>query len=189
MDEIKAVIEGLLFISGEDGLTLDEITKIVELDKEEVIKVIKALYNDYENINRGMHIEYLGEHFKLTTKAKHKEYYKKLIAEEESSNLSQSSLETLAIIAYNGPITRTDIDELRGVNSSYVIRKLLLKGLIEEVGRAESAGKPRLYNITDKFLDYFGLGSVEELPEIKIEENNTLDDEQNLFESKYKEEI
>ncbi len=189
MDEIKAVIEGLLFISGEDGLTLDEITKIVELDKEEVKKVIKDLYNDYENINRGMHIEYLGEHFKLTTKAKHKEYYKKLVAEEESSNLSQSSLETLAIIAYNGPITRTDIDELRGVNSSYVIRKLLLKGLIEEVGRADSAGKPRLYNITNKFLDYFGLGSVEELPEIKIEKNNTLDDEQNLFESKYKEEI
>ena len=90
MDEIKAVIEGLLFISGEDGLTLDEITKIVELDKEEVKKIIKDLYNDYENINRGMHIEYLGEKFKLTTKAKHKEYYKKLVAEEESSNLSQS---------------------------------------------------------------------------------------------------
>lgn len=189
MDEIKAIIEGLLFISGEDGLTIDEISKIIEIDKEEIKKIIKELYNDYENINRGMHIEYLGEHFKLTTKAKHKNYYKKLVNEEENSTLSQSALETLAIIAYNGPITRIEIDNIRGVNSSYVIRKLLLKGLIEESGRAESPGKPRLYKTTNKFLDYFGLGSIDELPEIKNIENNVIDDEKNLFESKYREEI
>ncbi len=184
----KAVIEGLLFVSGDEGLSLEEICNITEKDKEEVSTLIKDLYNDYENNERGMHIEFLGNKFKLTTKVEHKEFYQKLIKEEENSILSQSSLETLAIIAYNGPITRIEIDEIRGVNSSYVVRKLLLKGLIEETGRAETAGKPRIYNITSKFLDYFGLGSIEELPKIEISSNEENDNELNLFNSKYKEE-
>ena len=135
-----------------------------------------------------MRIEYLGNKFKLTTKSEHKDFYKKLVNEEQNSLLSQSSLETLAIIAYNGPITRVDIDNIRGVNSTYVIRKLLLKGLIEESGRADTAGKPRLYNVTSKFLDYFGLGSISELPKIIDIEHEEINDDTNLFTSKYKEE-
>lgn len=185
---MKAIVEGLLFVSGEEGLTLNEICDIIEKDIDEVKKTIKELYDDYENSNRGIHIEYLGNHFKLTTKIEHKEYYRKMISNEENSKLSQSALETLAIIAYNEPITRIDIDNIRGVNSSYVIRKLLLKGLIEEVGISESAGRPRLYGVTSKFLDYFGLGSIEELPKIELK-NNNIDDEKSLFDSKYKEEI
>ena len=186
----KAVVEGLLFVCGEEGLSLDEISNLIEKDKTETSEIIKSLYTDYENNDRGMHIEYLGNKFKLTTKAEHKDFYKKLVNEEQNSILSQSALETLAIIAYNGPITRIDLDNIRGVNSSYVIRKLLLKGLIEETGRAESAGKPRLYNITSKFLDYFGLGSISELPKIiENEETYENDLETNLFASKYKEEI
>ena len=181
---MKAVIEGLLFISGEDGLTLEELENIIEKDKEEIKETIKEMYKEYEDSNRGIRIEYLGNHFKLTTKQEHKEYYKKLVNVEENSILSQSALETLAIIAYNGPITRIDVDNIRGVNSSYVVRKLLLKGLIEDVGKSEQAGRPRLYNITAKFLDYFGLGSVDELPKIDVDEN-IVDDNNNLFESKY----
>lgn len=190
MNEIKAIIEGLLFVSGEDGLTLNDIINITEKSESEIKDSIKQLYKDYEKDDRGIQLEFLGDHFKLTTKAIHKEFYKKLISNEESSILSQSALETLAIIAYNAPITRIDVDNIRGVNSSYAIRKLLLKGLIEEVGRAESAGRPRLYNVTNRFLDYFGLGSIDELP--KIEENNNIeenDDIKNLFESKYQEKI
>lgn len=185
---ITAIIEGLLFVSGEDGLSLEEICNITDKTKEDITSSIKELYKLYEEENRGINIEYLGNKFKLTTKTEHKEYYKKLIKNEENSTLSQSSLETLAIIAYNGPITRIEIDEIRGVNSSYVVRKLLLKGLIEEVGRADAAGKPRIYSVTSKFLDYFGLGSINELPEIinnDIEEN---DNNINLFNSKYIEE-
>ena len=185
---MKAIVEGLLFLSGEDGLTLEDISKVIEKDIEEVKLIIKELYNDYTDENRGIQIEYLGNHFKLTTKKEHKEYYKKLTIDEESSILSQSALETLAIIAYNAPLTRVDIDNIRGVNSSYVVRKLLLKGLIEEVGRSDAPGRPRLYNITPRFLDYFGLGSIEELPKLE-ERQEILDDEKYLFESKYKEEI
>ena len=183
---MKAVIEGLLFLSGEEGLTLEEICSITENNEETIKQNIKELYNDYLNSDRGIQIEYLGNHFKLTTKSVHKEYYKKLIKQEQDSILTQSALETLAIIAYNAPITRIDIDNIRGVNSSYVIRRLLLKGLIEDVGYADSPGRPKLYNVTSKFLDYFGLGSVDELP--KIENNETEDLETNLFMSKYKEE-
>lgn len=183
---MKAIIEGLLFVSGEDGLTLDEICSITEKELDEVKSTIKELYNDYEDSDRGIKLEFLGNHFKLTTKKEHKEYYKKLITEEVNSTLSQSALETLAIIAYNEPITRLDVDNIRGVNSSYAIRKLLLKGLIQDVGRSDMPGRPILYGVTSKFLDYFGLGSIDELPEITVE-NNDSDEETNLFESKYKE--
>ena len=184
----KAIVEGLLFVCGDEGLSLDEISKLIEKDKNETSLIIKELYNDYETNERGMRIEYLGNKFKLTTKSEHKDFYKKLVNEEQNSLLSQSSLETLAIIAYNGPITRVDIDNIRGVNSTYVIRKLLLKGLIEESGRADTAGKPRLYNVTSKFLDYFGLGSISELPKIIDIEHEEINDDTNLFTSKYKEE-
>ena len=185
---MKAVVEGLLFLSGSDGLTIDEISNIIEKNSDEVGLIIKELYNDYNSSDRGIQIEFLGNHYKLTTKKEHKEYYKKLTIDEENSTLSGSSLETLAIIAYNAPITRVDIDNIRGVNSSYVVRKLLLKGLIEEVGRSEAPGRPRLYNITPMFLDYFGLGSLDELPKLEAKEE-LITDEKSLFDSKYTEDV
>ena len=185
---MKALLEGLLFVKGSDGLSLEEIVSLTGENIDAIKSTLVELYNDYQNEERGIQLELLGNRYKLTTKEKHKEIYKKLVFEEESSNLSQSALETLAIIAYNEPITRIEIDEIRGVNSSYVIRKLLLKNLIQEVGRAELAGHPRLYGVTNDFLDYFGLNSVKDLPELKpIEEVEK--EETNLFESKYKEEV
>ena len=185
---MKAIVEGLLFLSGEDGLTLEEISNVIDKDTNEVKLIIKDLYNDYSSEDRGIQIEFLGDHFKLTTKKEHKEFYKKLVIDDENSTLSQSVLETLAIIAYNAPLTRIDIENIRGVNSSYAVRKLLLKGLIEEVGRSDSPGRPRLYNVTSRFLDYFGLGSIDELPKLE-EKEIIIDEEKSLFESKYKEEI
>ena len=185
---MKAIVEGLLFLSGEDGLTLEEISNVTEKNVDEIKLLIKELYNDYCNEDRGIQIEFLGNHFKLTTKKEHKEYYKKLVIDDENSILSQSALETLAIIAYNAPLTRIEIDNIRGVNSSYVVRKLLLKGLIEEIGRSDAPGRPRLYNVTPRFLDYFGLGSLDELPKLE-EKEEIIDDEKSLFESKYKEEV
>ena len=185
---MKAIVEGLLFLSGEDGLTLEEISNVTEKNVDEIKLIIKELYNDYCDENRGIQIEFLGNHFKLTTKKEHKEYYKKLVIDDENSILSQSALETLAIIAYNAPLTRIEIDNIRGVNSSYVVRKLLLKGLIEEIGRSDAPGRPRLYNVTPRFLDYFGLGSLDELPKLE-EKEEIVDSETSLFESKYKEEI
>lgn len=184
----KGIIEGLLFVYGDEGLDIKTICEIVEIDENIATTTIKQLYNDYENNDRGIHLEFLGNKFKLTTKPEHDVFYKKIVSIEQNTSLSQSALETLAIIAYNGPITRNQIDNIRGVNSSYVIRKLLLKGLITESGRSEEPGRPKMYNITPKFLDHFGLGSIKDLPKIEI--NTEIEDiDTNLFNSKYKEDI
>ena len=184
---MKAMIEGLLFVKGSDGLSLEEIVTLTNSEANEVKKALKELYDDYQSEERGIQLELLGNRYKLTTKEQHRHLYEQLTLEEETSNLSNSALEVLAIIAYNEPITRLDIDEVRGVNSSYVIRKLLLKNLIQEVGRAELAGRPKLYGVTNDFLDYFGLNSTSELPELKpVEEIDN--DEKDLFASKYYEE-
>lgn len=183
---MKAIIEGLLFLVGDEGLTIEEIGNIIEKPFDEINECINELSHDYEDSTRGIQIEFLGGHYKLTTKAIHKDYYQKLTLNEENSELSQASLETLAIIAYNAPITRIDIDNIRGVNSTFIIRKLLLKGLIEEVGKSDAPGRPKLYNVTQNFLDYFGLGNINELPTIETPEVIEEDDK-NLFESKYTE--
>ena len=133
-----------------------------------------------------MHIEIFGDKYKLVTKKEYKEYLKKLVPDEEDL-LTQSNLETLAIIAYNQPITRLQVEEIRGVSATHTMRKLLMRDLIKELGRSELPGRPILYGTTDFFLDYFGINSLEELPKIKIEEQDQ--EEENLFESKYKEEI
>lgn len=182
---MKAALEGLLFISGDNGLTLKQISEILEISIEESKLILKNLYIDYNSEKRGIKLEFLGEHFKLTTKKEHKKYYEKLVIDEQSTKLSQSALEVLSIIAYNQPISRIQVDKIRGVNSSYVIRKLVLKNLIEDCGRSSEAGRPLLYKVTDNFLNYFGLGSIKDLPDIKeIEVNN---EEKNLFEIRYNE--
>lgn len=185
---MKAVIEGLLFISGDEGLTFNQLKDILNIDINELKSLIKQLYIDYQSEERGIKLELLGNHFKLTTKQEHKDFYKKLIKDDENNKLSQAALETLSIIAYNDPISRIDIDEIRGISSGYLIRKLILKGLIEEKGKSDVPGRPTLYGVTNNFLDYFGLGSVKELPQItNSEKKESTDETKNLFETKYTE--
>lgn len=186
---MQAALEGLLFISGDNGLSLKQICEILEIDKEQAKMLIKELYNELDKESRGIKLEFLGEKFKLTTKRIHAKYFEKLVNVEQNSKLSESALEVLSIIAYKGPISRVQIDKIRGVSSSYTVRKLVLKNLIEECGKSEEAGRPNLYKVTDQFLNYFGLGSIKELPEIKEVETKTEDDNLDLFESRYEETI
>jgi len=129
----------------------------------------------------------LGDRFKLTTKQEHREYYKKLIEVPGTNTLSQAALETLAIIAYNEPITRMQVDEIRGISSSQMIRKLVAKNFIKEVGRSDLPGRPILYRTTSDFLDYFGLATIDDLPKFEDFTTNSAD-EVDLYHSKYKEE-
>ena len=187
----KAVLEGLLFVVGEDGLTLDQIEEVLGLKEEEVKEVVNELKHSYESEDRGLRIDFLGNRLKLTTKFEHREYYQKLLENPETNTLSQAALETLAIIAYNEPITRMQIDKLRGVGSSQMIRKLVAKGLVKESGRSDLPGRPILYETTNDFLDYFGLSNIKELPDmekyIEASEAET-EEEKDLYTSKYKEE-
>lgn len=180
------VLEGLLFVTGEDGLSMDDIEKILEVSKEEALSLIDEYKKLLEDEKRGLKLVYLGNKYKLTTKEEHKAYYELLVDKVVSSTLSQSALEVLAIIAYNEPITVGQIDEIRGVSSRDMVRKLLFRGLVDVVGRSELPGKPMLYKTTDKFLDYFNLSSIDDLPKIEINEEVS-EEEKDLFISKYKE--
>ena len=147
------------------------------------------LKKDYEDDSRGLRIDFLGNRFKITTKFEHKAYYQKLIENPETNFLSQAALETLAIIAYNEPITRVQVDTIRGVGSTSIIRKLVAKGFIKECGRSEIPGRPILYETTSEFLDYFGLSSIEDLPNIEELIQTPEEEEENtdLYTSKYTE--
>ena len=152
-------------------------------NKATILGVENNKYNAEIVDDRGIRISYLGDAFKLTTKPEHKEIYEKLVKKPESNTLSPAALETLAIIAYNGPITRVEIDELRGVSTVFVLRKLLAKDLIKVCGKSTLPGKPNLYEVTNNFLDYFGLATINDLPKLKDSESEELD----LYNTLYKE--
>lgn len=183
----KAILEGLLFVMGEDGLTIETIQDVLELNDEKAKILIMDLKKSYEAEDRGLRIDFLGNKFKLTTKVEHREYYQKLLESPETNTLSQAALETLAIIAYNEPITRMQISALRGVDTTQVIRKLVAKGFIKESGRSDLPGRPIMYETTSEFLDYFGLATIDDLPDIQqfITEEK-VDKDSNLYTSTYK---
>lgn len=184
--KLKAVLEGILFIVGDEGTTLKEMSNILQVSEDEVKNLLLELKKDYEKEDRGLRISYLGNAFKLTTKEEHKEYYGRLVTDNKTTTLSNASLEVLAVIAYNEPITRLKVDEIRGVNSSQIIRRLLARGFIKICGKSDDIGKPNLYKTTNDFLDYFGLSSKNDLPEIIFktkEESNDGD----LYDTTYKE--
>ena len=185
-----AVLEGLLFVVGEDGLNLEQIEDVLEIKEDEAKELVKELKEKYEAEDRGLRIDFLGNKFKLTTKFEHKGYYQKLLENPTTNSLSQAALETLAIIAYNEPVTRIQVDNLRGVASSQMVRKLVAKGFIKEVGRSDLPGRPILYETTSEFLDYFGLPNIDALPELpntitEVEDEEV--EETDLYKSKYKE--
>ena len=183
-----AILEGLLFVVGDDWLTINQMMDILEVSNEEAKELLATLKEKYERDDSGIRMSFLGNTFKLTTKKEHREYYQRLIENEDSNVLSQAALETLAIIAYNQPVTRLDVNEIRGVDSGQMMRKLLAKGLLKEVGRSEALGRPILYGTTAEFLDYFGLSTIEDLPKIeefKLDEESN--DETDLYQSKYTE--
>ena len=186
--EKLAALEGLLFVVGDDGLSINQMMEILEIEHDEAIELINKLKEGYENSDRGIRLHFLGNTFKLTTKQEHRKYYQKLLINEENNTLSNSALETLAIVAYNEPITRVEVDEIRGVQTAQMIRKLVAKGLLKECGRSELPGRPILYKTTSEFLDYFGLSDISELP--KVTPKSELDkNDIDLYKSKYEEEI
>lgn len=180
--KLKGIIEGLLFASGDEGLTITQLSNIIEVDKTTIMLIIEELIFDYEHEQRGMMILKSNEVYHLTTKPEHNEYYKRYIQNPRSSRMTQASLETLAIIAYQQPITKTEIEEIRGVNSDYAVQTLIARSLVENVGRKDTVGRPILYATTKEFLTYFGLTSLEELPPLPqdINQENVVE-EANLF--------
>ena len=182
---LLGVLEGILFAVGDEGITLKALCEVMEIETDQAKELLRQIQKRYESDEHGIRVSYLGDAFKLTTKKEHKDYYHKLLGNPESQTLSESALEVLAIIAYNQPITRIMIDDMRGVACGQIVRKLTARGLIKTVGKSNMPGKPNLYGTTREFLDYFGLSSLEDVPKIDLEETKT-EEETELFTSIYK---
>ncbi len=180
------ILEGILFVMGDEGIDIKSLCEIMNINETEAKDLLKMLKKNYEAEDRGLRISYLGDAFKLTTKEEHREYYQKLVTNPGTNKLSQAALETLAIIAYNQPLTVGEVSEIRGVQSGQLIRKLVAKGLLKEAGKSDMPGRPNLYRTTSEFLDYFGLATIDDLPTVEMEENN--ESETELFTSIYKNE-
>ena len=185
---LLGVLEGILFAVGDEGITLKTLCEVMDIDNDKAKELLKELQQRYENDAYGIRISFLADAFKLTTKSEHAPYYQKLLGSEESQTLSETALEVLAIIAYNQPITRSLIDEMRGVASGHIVRKLCARGLVKISGKSNMPGRPNLYSTTSDFLDYFGLSTINDLPKLEAEDIKT-DEETELFTSIYKENV
>lgn len=163
--KLKSIIEGLLFLSGEEGLSVKQMTEITEQPADIILDALDEMKRNCEQEHRGIQIVQIAGSYKLATLPDHAPYFERLAYSPSRSSLSQAALETLSIVAYRQPITRVEIEEIRGVKAERAIHTLTNKGLIEEVGRAEAIGRPILYGTTKSFLDYFGLAHIRDLPE------------------------
>lgn len=181
----EALVEGMLFIVGESGLTKKQIQTLLNIPKKKVDEIIAHLEQKYASEASGIRLVSFGETYKLATKIEHYPAYEAYFKQEKHFSMSQAMLEVASIIAYRQPITRGRIEDVRGVNSDSIVKKLQLLGLIQEVGVEETPGRPNLYGTTAEFLDYFGLVSLSELPELKDFDVKDIEDEVELFMTKY----
>ena len=164
MTELAKIIEAILFVSGEP-VQLGAVARALEVTELEVSAAADELASDYDYNRRGICLKRFGSHIQLSTRPDYAPQIEKLLQPIQKQSLSQAALETLAVVAYKQPVTRLDIEAVRGGKCDYSVQSLMNKGLIEEVGRKETLGRPILYGTTDAFLSHFGLTSLEDLPQ------------------------
>lgn len=187
---INSVLESLLFVSG-DGITVSQLSEILEISEDEVAAQADALKAFYESNQRGITVVQYDNCIQLKTVEENFRYVNKLAESKKKLPLSAAAMETLSIVAYHQPVTRSSIEFIRGVNSDGPMGKLLERGLIEESGRLDAPGRPILYVTTKEFLRSFGLNSLTDLPDAQsleeaaeeAAEQAQLNDEQTKTES------
>lgn len=165
--ELWAIIEALLFVS-QEPLSLDRVASIVgDVSREEIERALRSLQRELERPGRGLHLVEVAGGFRLVTRADYAPWVKRLEKVKPAPKLSRSALETLAIIAYRQPIVRAEIEKIRGVETSGVLRTLLERRLVRMVGRKDEPGRPIMYGTTKFFLEHFGLRHLSELPPLR----------------------
>lgn len=185
---LMARMEALLFVVGDEGLTVKQLAELLDVDEVDIEAGLSELKTLYENnVASGLTIKQLSDTYLLTTKQELANTIKKLVENPNSQVLSTASLEVLAIIAYKQPITRAEIEDLRGVKSERPIQTLASRGLIREVGRAEGTGRAILYGTTKEFLNYFGLSNLSELPPLPEGDEDVENEQTDLFMTKFQE--
>ncbi|MEF3084290.1 SMC-Scp complex subunit ScpB [Bacillus altitudinis] len=159
----KAILEALLYAAGDEGLTRKQLMSVLEVDDAALLDIMSAVKEEYQKQERGIELIEYADSYMLLTKKEYSVYLKKLV-ETPSKGLSQAALEVLAIVSYKQPITRSEVEEIRGVKSERVLHSLVAKALLCEVGRADGPGRAILYGTTPTFLEQFGLKTLDELP-------------------------
>ena len=177
---IEAIVEGLLYMVGDDGLKVEQLASVIDKSIEDSEAILNSIQSKYTNENFGIELVNYGKTYKFITKQEVAPYIQALFHTSKPNTLSQSALETFAIIAYKQPITRVEIEELRGVGADMMLRKLQARNLIREAGRSDAPGKPILYEVTEEFMDSFKLYTLNELPDLP--EFNSDEENENLFE-------
>lgn len=170
MKDLKSIIESILLVA-EKPVSIKELADVSGKSHTDIQAACAELAKEYKN--RGIRLIQKNEHFHLVSAPENSEYVSKFLNEELRHDLTKAALETLAIITYKQPITRMEIEEIRGANSEYLIRNLMIRGLITEVGRKETVGRPILYGTTIEFLQYLGLENEEQLPKIEEKQNQS----------------
>ncbi|VXB68205.1 chromosome condensation and segregation factor [Bacillus altitudinis] len=177
----KAILEALLYAAGDEGLTRKQLISVLEVDEAALLDIMSAVKEEYQKQERGIELIEYADSYMLLTKKEYSVYLKKLV-ETPSKGLSQAALEVLAIVSYKQPITRSEVEEIRGVKSERVLHSLVAKALLCEVGRADGPGRAILYGTTPTFLEQFGLKALDELPPLPENvESDGVQEEADLF--------
>jgi segregation and condensation protein B len=174
-NDLPQVIEAILFVAGEP-VQVQDLQKALDVTDMEIAAAIDFLERDLSAHRRGICLKRFGMHIHLSTRAEFAPYVERMLQPIQRMSLSQAALETLAIVAYRQPVTRLEVEAIRGVKCDYSIASLAGKQLIEEKGRKEALGRPILYGTTDAFLSHFGLASIRDLP-LPPDEHPVSDDE------------
>ncbi len=166
---INGRIEAILFVAGE-AVEIQEMARALDMTEKDVQKSLQDLASDYDYNQRGFMLKRFGSKVQLATRPMYAEDVVRLLQPVQKQSLSQAAMETLAVVAYRQPVTRADVEQIRGVKCDYSIQSLMNRGLIREVGRKETVGRPILFGTTDEFLSRFGLENLEDLPELPEEQ-------------------
>ena len=159
----KGRIEAILFVAG-DAVEIRDLARALGLEEKAVQKQLKELESEYDYQQRGFTMKRFGSKVQLATRSLYAEDVVRLLQPVQKQSLSQAAMETLAVVAYRQPVTRAEVEQIRGVKCDYSLQSLTSRGLIQEVGRKETIGRPILFGTTDEFLSRFGIESLEDLP-------------------------
>lgn len=167
---LKGRIEAILFVAG-DAVGIRDLAKALRIEEKELKEALKMIGSEYDYEQRGFMLKRFGDKVQLATRPLYSEDVLRLLQPVQQQSLSQAAMETLAVVAYKQPVTRAEVEQIRGVKCDYSLQSLMMKGLIQEAGRKDTIGRPILYATTDMFLSHFGIQSLEDLPPLPETEN------------------
>lgn len=176
----KGRIEAILFVAG-DAVEIRDLARALNMDEKTVQALLKEIGSEYDFHQRGFLLKRFGSKVQLATRPLYAEDVVRLLQPVQKQSLTQAAMETLAVVAYRQPVTRAEVEQIRGVKCDYSLQSLTAKGLIREIGRKETIGRPILFGTTDEFLSRFGIENLEQLPPLPDQEKDLTEDEPEEF--------